>query len=538
METNWYDSTVFYQIYMPSFCDGNGDGIGDFKGITSKLDYLHKLGIGGIWLTPFYPSPKIDNGYDICDYYGIDPDFGTMEDFELFLKEAKKRNIHVICDIVINHTSSSHPWFIEAKSSRNNPKRNWYIWKKSKDNTPPNNWESFFGGSAWEFDQNTQEYYYHSFSKEQVDLNWGNPEVKQEIFKMLDFWLEKGISGFRFDVINNLTIQNEWKDNPIDQNGKQNHLYDINQKGIHTLLKELRAHITKKKNIFLVGEISSEQLDLIHSYVSPEELDTTFNFNLGSKKQFDLSEIYQELKNIQQLYIKEKPSLFFGSHDLNRFPSRFEFSEQEIKVLLTFLLTFRGIPFLYFGDEIGMEGLTLNKISEARDIQGILAYERALLNEKKENALQILNRESRDKSRNIMQWNKTSYYGFSIQKPWLYTENNQAGKTVEEQEKEENSILNYTKRVIALRKTSKTLSNGTCTLLPLQNGLLSYTRKYNGENIVVLLNFSNKKINFNSFGIYIKQIILSSENIQEKTEIMPYSALIGILDRLQILNTK
>ncbi|WP_258168104.1 alpha-amylase family glycosyl hydrolase [Paenibacillus sp. AR247] len=205
-ETPWWKSSVFYEIYMPSFCDGNGDGTGDFQGLTSKLDYLRELGIGGIWLTPFYPSPRVDNGYDISDYYGVDPVFGTLDDFDRFVREARRRGIRVIADLVLNHTSADHPWFIESRSSRTSPKRDWYIWKDAVDGGTPNHWESFFGGTAWEWDEATGQYYYHAFAKEQVDLNWANPEVREAMKEVMSFWLGRGIDGFRLDVINFLKV--------------------------------------------------------------------------------------------------------------------------------------------------------------------------------------------------------------------------------------------------------------------------------------------------------------------------------------------
>lgn len=298
----WWKATVFYQIYMPSFCDSNHDGIGDFAGISSKLEYLKRLGVGGIWLTPFYASPKVDQGYDISDYYSIDPDYGTMEDFEEFIQKAHELGIKVISDVVINHTSTEHQWFKESRSSLANPKRDWYIWKEPVEGKEPNNWESFFGEKAWEYEEQTGMYYYHSFAKEQVDLNWTNPEVKQAVLEMLDFWVKKGIDGFRLDVINNLTLTDTMLDNPYDEDGKQIHKYDVNQNGIHDFMKELKEYLSKEKELFLVGEISSDDVEIIHSFTGDGQLDTTFNFNLGSMETFEFDAFYRQIEKMTELY--------------------------------------------------------------------------------------------------------------------------------------------------------------------------------------------------------------------------------------------
>ena len=292
MEKVWWKETVFYEIYMPSFKDGNNDGIGDFKGIASKLDYLHKLGVKGIWLTPFYPSPKVDNGYDISDYYNVDKDYGTLEDFKDFLEKAHKLDIKVIGDIVLNHTSSEHPWFKESRRSKDNEKRDFYIWRKGK----PNNWESFFGGDAWEYDDVTKEYYYHAFAKEQVDLNWANPRVYDEMIKVLKFWLDLGVDGFRFDVINFLTVNEDLSDNnPYDENGEQIHKFDKNQKGILDIIRRLAKEIKNiKEDAFLVGEVGSEDLNDLIDYSGKDLLDVVFNFNLGSMESFSAEKIYKE----------------------------------------------------------------------------------------------------------------------------------------------------------------------------------------------------------------------------------------------------
>lgn len=473
----WWKETVFYQIYMPSFCDGNGDGIGDFAGIRPKLPYLKQLGVGGIWLTPFYTSPKVDQGYDISDYYSIDPDYGTMEDFDAFIREAHELGIRVISDVVINHTSTRHPWFVESRSSETNSKRDWYVWKKPVSSKEPNNWESFFGGSAWEYDAKTGMYYYHSFAKEQADLNWANDEVKRAVFEMLDFWVHKGMDGFRLDVINNLTLTGCMEDNPYGEDGKQLHIHDVNQNGIHTFMNELKAHLCRDRELFLVGEISSDELERIHSFAVDGELDTTFNFNLGSMERFDFPVLYGQLEQMARMYGQtEWPTVFFGSHDMARFPSRFQFGEAQVKSLFTLMCTFRGIPFLYFGDEIGMRNYECREFSDARDIQGILAYRQALSEGKSEaEALNILDEKSRDHSRNTMYWNDSAYGGFSDAAPWIgYQE--QPGNSAEVQMKEEDSLLNTVKELIRIRTECETLSYGKCEIGQPEDGVILIRR--------------------------------------------------------------
>lgn len=485
----WWKETVFYQIYMPSFCDGNEDGIGDFRGIQSKLSYLKKLGIGCIWLTPFYPSPKVDQGYDISDYFDVDPDYGTMEDFDFFIEEAHKLGIRVISDVVINHTSTEHEWFKESKSSKNNSKRDWYIWKESKDGKEPNNWESFFGEKAWEYDTATEMYYYHSFAKEQVDLNWANAEVKKAIFEMLDFWVDKGLDGFRLDVINNLTLTDCFEDNPYDEKGKQIHKNDVNQSGIHDFMCELKEHLSTKKELFLVGEISSDIVEQIYSYVGDGQLDTTFNFNLGSIEKFDFNKFYGELEKMTKLYTGQNyPTIFFGSHDMPRFPTRFQFNENQVKNLFTLMMSYRGIPFIYNGDEIGMENYICHSKEDARDIQGIIAYEQAITEGKKEEAIEILNLKSRDHSRNTMYWNDSTYGGFSETAPWINYQK-QPGSSAEEQLINQRSLFNYISKLIKERTSLKILSGGDCNVESPSEGVIICKRTDAVYTLWSIINF-------------------------------------------------
>ncbi|HET6872449.1 MAG TPA: alpha-glucosidase, partial [Sporolactobacillaceae bacterium] len=460
MNHAWWKQAVFYEVYMPSFCDGNGDGIGDFKGLTSKLDYLKELGIDGIWLTPFYKSPKVDNGYDIADYYSIDEDYGSMADFETFVKQAHEREIKVIADLVLNHTSSEHPWFKDARSSKDHPKRDWYIWKDPVEGGPPTNWESFFGGSAWEFDQESGQYYYHAFAKEQVDLNWTNPEVKQAMGDVMAFWLDKGIDGFRLDVINFLTVNKTFKNNPYDSNGtEQLHLYDKDQEGILDTVHEISEFVHGYPDKFLVGEVGSEELSVLQTYSGDGKLDVVFNFNLGSQPTLNVESIFTQLKEMERVYTKDQlPTLFFSSHDMSRHISRFgkgkPGKEKDLaKLMAGLMLTARGVPFIYYGDEIGQRDLILDDLLEMKDVQGLTAYHLALekgLSE--EEALKQANEKGRDKSRSPMQWNSTEYAGFSSVAHWIQLPKDFSQQTVEAQLKDPQSMLSFYKDLIRIRK--------------------------------------------------------------------------------------
>ncbi|MEH7302185.1 alpha-glucosidase [Neobacillus drentensis] len=485
----WWQQSTFYEIYMPSFKDGNGDGMGDFAGITSKLDYLKDLGIDGLWLTPFYPSPKVDNGYDISDYQSIDPAYGTMEEFELFIKEAHQRGIKVIADLVLNHTSSAHQWFQESKSSKDHPKRDWYIWRDE-----PNNWESFFGGTAWEYDETTKQYYYHAFAKEQVDLNWANPEVKAAMFDVMKFWLEKGVDGFRLDVINFLKINDQFVDNPFDaEKQEQDHVYDKDQEGILDIIAEISSFVHQYPDKFLVGEVGSEDLDILKLYSGLGKLDVVFNFNIGSIAEFDPERLYQQLADTEAAYDSTQvPTLFFGSHDMSRFISRFGGDEDRAKLIATLMLTASGVPFIYFGDEIGMRDWIIDDINKMRDVQGIMGYKLALeAGKSHEEALVIANDKSRDKSRTPMQWDRSEYVGFSEQKPWISVPNNAARINVEDQQNKPESMLSFYKSLLRLRKEHPAFTLGTYESLRYEDGLMTFVRKSESEQILVALNFSD-----------------------------------------------
>lgn len=522
----WWKKAVFYEIYMPSFSDGNGDGIGDFKGIISRLDYLKELGITGIWLTPFYPSPKIDNGYDISDYYSIDPDYGSMEDFETFIKEAHDRGIKVIADLVLNHTSSEHEWFKESRSSKTNPKRDWYIWRDSVNGTTPNNWESFFGGSAWEWDEETGQYYYHAFAKEQVDLNWSNPEVKKAMYDVMQFWIDKGIDGFRLDVINFLTVQDDFTDNPFDkETGEQIHQYDKDQEGVLPVIAEITSFVKQHSDLFLVGEVGSEELGILRQYCGEGLLDVVFNFNFGSIPNFDINKIFIELKEMENIYEKSQvPTLFFGSHDMPRYLSRFwgdGAGIDQAKLIAMLMLTAKGVPFIYFGEEIGMKNFEALHIEEMRDIQGITAYELAI-NKGMDNhtALKQANEKNRDKSRSPMQWDDSEYGGFSTVEPWIGLAKGLKEANVKQQRDTEGSLFEFYKRAIEIRKEYSTLSEGDYEVLEKDGEMLYFIRNNDTERILVLINLGeeDKQVDLSKYDSDNPTVILSANPGTKMTE--------------------
>lgn len=465
---SWWEKSIFYEIYVPSFNDSDGDGIGDLKGISEKATYLKELGIDGIWLTPFFPSPKVDNGYDISDYYSVDPIYGDMSAMETLVKCMHDVGIKVIIDLVINHTSDQHPWFQEARMSKNNSKREWYIWRDK-----PNNWASFFGGSAWQFDERTQQYYYHSFSKAQVDLNWTNPEVKVAIFDVIDFWIEKGIDGFRLDVVNNLTVDIECKDNPYDENGTQIHQYDVNQPGIIETIKDIKAFLTSKNSqLFTVGEISSDKLEIIQQYAGRELFDVTFNFNFGSVESFDEKKIVQELTEMQKIYGAQRlPTLFFNSHDMSRSWNRLSQEKTSRYLQLAALLLLnRGVTFLFQGEELGVGDYLPADFSDIRDIQAINKFdERRLKGDSHEESMKQANLVNRDRSRGMIPWNTVK------DNSWIgYGKKNA----------ESDTIFTWYQKLITLRKTY--LQETDCMkILENKAGLLMYQL----SGLVIIVNF-------------------------------------------------
>lgn len=484
----WWKESVFYQIYMSSYADSNGDGYGDFKGMIYKLDYLKGLGVKGIWLTPFLTSPKIDNGYDIANYYEVDPTYGTKADFDDFLAAAHKRGIKVIMDMVLNHTATESRWFQESRKTIDNPYRDYYIWKDK-----PNNWESFFGGTAWEKDTLTNQYYYHKFDKKMADLNWSNPKVVTEIQKVLRFWLDNGVDGFRLDVINFLSTKGITADNPI-VDGQQLHKNDIDQTGIKDAMRMIKATVNEYDNRFIVGEIGSDKIEVLKQYQSQDLLDVVFNFNFGSIKTFSSQRIFDELQSMEK-NMSSYPTLFFGSHDMPRMMDRLaDGNPDRALALAALMLTAKGVPFVYYGEEIGMHNSIANNLEEMVDIQGRTHYDLALAKGKSPNeALVEGNEYNRDKSRSPMQWNAEVFAGFSTKKTWIKINPDYKDVNVQYLENKQNTILNNYKKLIALRNNEKVLQFGKYDRLEHKNNQILFTRSFEGDKITVVINFGFAK---------------------------------------------
>ncbi|MHC1777451.1 MAG: alpha-glucosidase [Lentimicrobium sp.] len=486
VKENWWKESVFYQIYMPSFQDSDGNGISDFTGMTSRLDYLQSLGIKGIWLTPFLKSPKVDNGYDVASYTEIDPVYGTPDDFKNFLNEAHRRDIKVIMDMVVNHTSTDCKWFQESRKSRDNPYRDYYIWCDK-----PNNWESFFGGKAWEYDSLTAQYYYHKFDVRMADLNWGNPAVVEEIQKVFRFWLNLGVDGFRLDVINFLTTDGIPADNPVNA-GSQEHKFDIDQPGVKKAMQIIKATVNEYSDRFVVGEIGSDKLGILSQYQSPELMDVVFNFNFGSIPEFSVERIFRELQNMEK-QMPGYPTLFFGSHDMPRLIDRLADGDPgRAKALAALMLTAKGVPFIYYGEETGMQNIVAETIDEIVDIQGKTHYQLAIAAGKSpEEALAEANRHNRDKSRSPMQWDGSAHAGFTTGKPWIKIHDNYLKVNLVQSLETPGSITNTYKALIALRNMEKTLQVGSYENLELVDSRIQFTRVYMDDKISVIINFGN-----------------------------------------------
>ncbi len=486
----WWKESVFYEIYMPSYQDSDGNGYSDFRGMTERLDYIHDLGIKGVWLTPFLQSPKVDNGYDISNYYQIDSIYGSMDEFRIFVQEAHKRGIKIIMDMVVNHSSTECHWFKESRKSKDNPYRDYYIWQDE-----PNNWESFFGGTAWEYDSLSGQYYYHKFDVQMADLNWQNLKVQEEFQNILRYWLELGIDGFRLDVINFLTTNGITQENPDDENGNQKHLYDINQDGVKQAMKLIKKTIDQYEDRFIVGEIGSDKIDILKQYQGEEMLDVVFNFNFGSIPEFSAQKIYNELVSMEE-NMSNYPTLFFGSHDMPRLISRLAQGNQKRAIALAALTILgRSVPFIYYGEEIGMKNHLASTVDEIFDIQGITQYKLAIEQGKNpDEALVEGNKHNRDKSRSPMQWNSDTLAGFSNTKSWIMPNPDYKEINVARQQNESESMLNAYKSLIALRNSEAVLQYGAYQKLEFQNDCIHMSRVFQDEQIEIYINFGEARI--------------------------------------------
>ncbi|MBC2854615.1 MULTISPECIES: alpha-glucosidase [Cetobacterium] len=531
----WWKELVGYQIYPRSFKDSNGDGIGDLKGIIEKLDYLKDLGIDLIWVSPFFKSPNDDNGYDISDYRDILEEFGTMEDFDNLLLETHKRGMKLIIDLVINHTSDEHPWFIEARESKDSPKRDWYIWREGKDNEEPNNWESIFKGSAWEKCEKTDEYYLHLFSKKQPDLNWENEEMRKEIYNMMNWWLDKGIDGFRVDAISHIKKVDGFPDMPNPDGKKYVDSFDMhmNIDGIQKYLKELKEETFAKYDIVTVGEANGVDAENSDEWVGSENGKFNMIFQFEHLKLWDYEgdtefcpKAYKDVLNKWQVALENKGwnALFIENHDIPRSTSTWgndrEYWLESAKSFATTYFLQKGTPFIYQGQEIGMTNTVFNSLSEFQDVKSVNeGKEKLEAGMCEKTVLEILSNTSRDNARTPMQWNDSLNAGFTTGKPWLKVNSNYKNINVQSQIKDENSIYNHYKKLISLKKNSKTLTHGEFKLvLEDDKHVFAYLRELDNERYLILSNLSEneKKLNLSEFNIKNEDIVLSNYKIIEK----------------------
>jgi alpha-glucosidase len=506
----WWRDGVIYQIYPRSFADSDGDGVGDLPGITSKLDYLADLGVDAIWLSPFYPSPNADFGYDVSDYKNVDPRFGTLADFDTLAAEAHRRGIRVVVDLVLNHTSDQHPWFTESRSSRENPKRDWYLWqpptplappifagfrknwgmKGGWAGGPPNNWQSIFGGGGWEWDQATGQYYFHMFLKEQPDVNWHNPDVRREMLDVFRFWAERGVDGFRLDVFNAYFKDEGFRDNPrkfgLRGFDRIEHLHDIDQPEMYPLLNEIRALLDSYPERYAVGETFLATPQKAASYCGPDKLHAAFNFDFLFRK-FSAADFAEGIKKWTQAIGENAwPNYVLSNHDQPRSATRYapakwgrakSEDDARVKVALGMLLTLRGTPFLYYGEEIGMRDISLKR-SEIQDPPGKYYWPFY---------------KGRDGCRAPMQWDDSPYAGFSTAKPWLPVHPNYVKRNAAAQQDDPHSLFNFVKKVLALRKEYPALQRGDFRLFfRTDTGVLAYERTLGEQRVLVYINFNGK----------------------------------------------
>ena len=515
MERRWWKEAVVYQIYPRSFMDSNGDGVGDLKGITEKLDYLKLLGIDVIWLSPIYQSPNDDNGYDISDYQEIMDEFGSMKDFDELLKEAHQRGIRLILDLVVNHTSDEHKWFVESRTSKDNPYRDYYIWREGReDGSLPNNWGSCFGGPAWEYDSKTEMYYLHLFSKKQPDLNWDNPKVREEVFQMMDWWCQKGIDGFRMDVINLISKDPRLPDGElVDGLYGDFTPYASSGPNVHTYLKEMNSRVLSGYDLMTVGEAFGVTVEEAKKYSGEkeQELHMVFHFEHVSingefGKWTDQRPGLLELKRIFSKWQTELGenawnSLYWDNHDQPRAVSQFgddreQYRERSAKMLATCLHLLRGTPYIYQGEELGMTNFPFQDMSQFKDIESLNIYEQlvgtGLVSHEK--MMSCLRFKSRDNARTPMQWSEEPHAGFTTGTPWIQVNPNFKDINAEKEVKDENSVFHYYKKLIQLRKRYDIIVYGSYEpLMEEDSRVFAYTRKLE-EKLLVLCNFAAEEI--------------------------------------------
>ncbi|MDA2383570.1 alpha,alpha-phosphotrehalase [Bacillus cereus] len=507
---DWHKSVV-YQIYPKSFNSYYNRETGDIKGVTEKLDYLKELGVDYIWLTPIYQSPQNDNGYDVSDYYSIDPSYGTMEEFEELLAEAKVRNIEIMLDIVVNHSSTEHKWFKEAKEDKNSPYRNYYIWRDEK-----NNWQSKFGGSAWKYDEKTEQYYLHLFDETQADLNWENEKLREEVYDMMRFWLDKGVTGFRLDVINLISKDRCFLNDEGSTATSDGRKYYTDGPRVHEYLQEMNRNVFAGKDVITVGEMSSTTIDNCIKYSNPErnELSMTFSFHhlkvdypngdKWTKAEFDFIKLKEIMSNWQIEMQKGGGwnALFWCNHDQPRIVSRFgddgKYRNESAKMLGTAMHMLQGTPYIYQGEEIGMTNPKFESIEQYRDVESLNIYDIKLEEGlSKEEIIGILKQKSRDNSRTPMQWNEEMNSGFTTSTPWISVAENFKEINVEKALEDNESVFYHYQKLIELRKTYDVITEGEYAILDENHPKIwAYTRTTESEVLLVINNFYEEEITY------------------------------------------
>ncbi|MFF2853037.1 alpha-glucosidase [Peribacillus sp. NPDC058002] len=518
MDKAWWKEAVVYQVYPRSFMDSDGDGIGDINGILMKLDYLQELGVNVIWLSPVYQSPNDDNGYDISDYKSIMTEFGTMADFDRLLKAVHERGMKIMMDLVINHSSDEHPWFKESRSSKDNPKRDYYIWKPGKNGKEPNNWESIFKGSAWGYDEGTDEYYLHLFSRKQPDLNWENPKLREEIYSIMTWWLDKGVDGFRMDVINFLSKDQSYSDGSV-HHGKQygdGSPFFLNGPRIHEFLQEINQRALSGHDVITVGEMPGVTPEEAQLFTGKDrgELHMVFQFehmDLGSGPAGKWSNDKWKLTDLKRILSKWQTglegdgwnSLYWNNHDQPRIVSRFgddgKYRIESAKMLAACLHMLQGTPYIYQGEELGMTNVAFEGIDDYRDIETLNSYEELVDSHgwSKERMMSAIHARSRDNARTPIQWNDSRNAGFTKGTPWIKVNPNFPEINAEKAYNDPNSIFHFYKKLIQLRKKHEIVVYGRFELLwPDDERIFAYTRSFEEEKLLVLCNFKEEEASY------------------------------------------
>lgn len=553
MEKRWWKESVVYQIYPRSFCDSNGDGIGDLNGITGKLDYLKELGIDVIWLSPVYKSPNDDNGYDISDYQAIMDEFGTMEDFDRMLATAHEKGIKIMMDLVVNHTSDEHKWFIESRKSTDNPYRDYYIWRPVKeDGSLPNNWGSCFSGPAWEYDKTTDMYFLHLFSKKQPDLNWDNPAVRQDVFDMMNWWLKKGVDGFRMDVISLISKEPGLPDKEPGINGYATFNVSANGPHVHEYLQEMRQEALNNADTITVGECSGVTLEEAKKYARSDEkeLNMVFQFEhmdvdsdekagKWTTRKMDLRDLKKILTRWQKgLQDIAWNSLYWENHDQPRSVSRFgndsdEYREISAKMLATCIHMMQGTPYVYQGEELGMTNCPFNTLDNFRDLESINAFHELTEQGKmtEEDMMAAIGYKGRDNARTPMQWDDSAYAGFSTATPWIMVNPNYTKINAKDQINREDSVFKYYQKLIKLRHESELIVYGTYDLiLDDDKDIYAYIRTLGDEKLIVYCNFSENTREvelpeeFTNGKVLISNYI--DAKVNHKITLRPYEAIV------------